>query len=824
MAIKYSIDTLTINILKGKNRIIINGWCSEEDGRIPSLKLLVNGKDTDFTLQTVIRTDAASLLKLKEANHRCGFMICAKNLAEDLDTIVLRTKLDGSSKDILSLNHDAIRQNAEYGKIVYHLDSVSCEEEVNLFTLTGWALSETDEQIQYAVVDENGKEYADTARMLSRDDLVKNGVVDPEGKYCGFMVTFSGPSDQKYKLILKCGDEVKESSFEGRNVKHRFGVIGAICSNLNMKTIRKGWKYLKRYGFAKTLKRIKKGYQPNDDYDIWFKAHRVTEAELEQQRNTTFAYNPRISLLVPTYNTPINLLHEMVDTVIDQSYGNWELCIADGSSPDNPARKEIEAYAKKDQRIKVVYLDKNYGIAGNTNKALELATGDYIAMYDHDDFLELNALFEIVKVLNEKKYDILYTDEDKFSMTTKMFEDPNLKTDFNIDLLLSHNYITHLFVAKAEIMRNTGGFHAKYDGAQDYDMILRCIEQTDAIYHLPKILYHWRMHTGSTAADPKNKMYCYEAGLHAIEDHLERCHISAKVTMLGKPYYGLYHVAYDVVNDPLVSIIIPNYENKKVLKTCVDSLFAINTYKNIEVIIVENNSTSDEIFAYYDEVQKQHANVHVVTWKGGEFNYSAINNYGVQFAKGEYLLFLNNDTEMISPEAIREMLGHCVREEVGVVGAKLLYGDDTVQHAGVVIGFGGAAGHVFHRIDKDDEGYMMRALINCDYSAVTAACMMTKKSLFLQVGGFDEELKVAFNDIDYCLKIRALNKLVVYNAFAQWHHYESLSRGYETSPEKIKRFEHEIQIFQKKWSRILLEGDPYYNPNFDVSYTPFKLH
>ena len=294
--------------------------------------------------------------------------------------------------------------------------------------------------------------------------------------------------------------------------------------------------------------------------------------------------------------------------------------------------------------------------------------------------------------------------------------------------------------------------------------------------------------------------------------------------MLGKPYYGLYHVKYETAGNPLVSIVIPNYENRDVLKRCIDSLFNINNYSNFEVIIVENNSKSEEIFAYYKELESEHSNVHVVTWEGKEFNYSAINNYGVQYTKGDYLLFLNNDTEVIAPDAISEMLGCCMREEVGIVGAKLLYEDDTVQHAGVVVGFGGAAGHVFSRIGKNDAGFMMRPLINCNYSAVTAACMMTKKSLFNKVNGFDEELKVAFNDIDFCLKVRDLNKLVVYNAFSLWHHYESISRGYETSPEKSARFEKEIKLFQARWQKILVEGDPYYNANFDVSYSPFELH
>lgn len=351
--------------------------------------------------------------------------------------------------------------------------------------------------------------------------------------------------------------------------------------------------------------------------------------------------------------------------------------------------------------------------------------------------------------------------------------------------------------------------------------MFRCIEKANSIYHIPKILYHWRMHAASTAENPESKLYCYEAGKKAIEEHYKRSGISAKVEMMPKPLWGMYHTVYETTGNPLVSIIIPNMEHKDVLKTCIDSLLNVNTYKNIEIIVVENNSTSKEIFDYYDEIE-QYENIKVVRWEKG-FNYSALNNFGVQYASGEYLLFLNNDTEVIAPDAISEMLGCCMREEVGIVGAKLLYEDDTVQHAGVVIGFGGFAGHVFNGIKKDDYGYMVRARINCNYSAVTAACMMVDRKCFEQVNGFDEKFRVSCNDIDFCLRVRELNKLVVYNAFALWHHYESKSRGYEDDMEKIKRFESEIEMFQKRWKDILTNGDPYYNKNFKIEHGPFVL-
>lgn len=823
MAIKYSVDELTINEYAGKCRIMINGWCASTDGKVPELKVVVNGKPKSYSIVYVNRFDAIKIMKLPEEVVRCGFMLNIKTLHEPIDTLQVVAQTDSEKRFIVDLNDSIIDSLKETHSIIARIDGVSYDKESKMMHLNGWAISEDSNPLAFYVRHPNGEMQKCDARKLSRDDLVRLGYVEQSNKFCGFMISYPGKK-QKAELLIESNSDHISLPIEITNQRKILLTIHSLVSNINSNTITKAIKFLKRYGVVKTIQRLSHGYVPSGAYDDWFKDHRVTNDELDVQKKKKFSYSPKISLIVPTYNTPLDFLDEMIETVRKQSYSNWELCIADGSNPSNPARKAIEKYVKKDSRIKVTYLDKNYGISGNTNEALKLVTGDYTAMYDHDDFLELNALYEIVNVLNKERYDIIYTDEDKYSMATHKFEDPNLKPDFSIDLLRSHNYITHLFVVRTDILREVDGFHKEYDGSQDYDVILRCIEKTDKIYHLPKIVYHWRMHAGSTAEDPESKMYCYEAGQKAIETHLQRVGIDAKVSMLGKPYYGLYHVKYETAGNPLVSIVIPNYENRDVLKRCIDSLFNINNYSNFEVIIVENNSKSEEIFAYYKELESEHSNVHVVTWEGKEFNYSAINNYGVQYTKGDYLLFLNNDTEVIAPDAISEMLGCCMREEVGIVGAKLLYEDDTVQHAGVVIGFGGAAGHVFSRIGKNDAGFMMRPLINCNYSAVTAACMMTKKSLFNKVNGFDEELKVAFNDIDFCLKVRDLNKLVVYNAFSLWHHYESISRGYETSPEKSERFEREIKLFQTRWQKILVEGDPYYNGNFDVSYSPFELH
>lgn len=560
--------------------------------------------------------------------------------------------------------------------------------------------------------------------------------------------------------------------------------------------------------------------KPKTPYQNWFEAQLPTQAQLESQRKHQFLYKPVISILVPTYNTPLKYLHEMIESVQSQTYGKWELCIADGSCGNKELEEAFESYAKKDARIKYVLLDSNKGISENTNGAIPLATGDYIALLDHDDVLAPNALSEMVQALQDKKTDIVYSDEDKVNADLTEHMDPNLKPDFSLDLLRSHNYITHLFVVKSSIFHEVGGFRKEFDGAQDYDLMFRCIEKAKVIKHVPKILYYWRMHSNSTAENPESKMYAYEAGRKAIEEHLKRVGVKADVERMD--LWGMNHVKYHTPGDPLVSIIIPNKDHTKDLDLCVRSILEKSNYKNIEFIVVENNSQKKDTFSYYEKLSQEFKNVHVITWESG-FNYSAINNFGVKHAKGDYLLFLNNDTELISPDGIREMLGCCMREEVGCVGAKLLFADDTVQHAGIVLGFGGFAGHVFSGIGKCDLGFMLRPVINCNYSAVTAACMMVRREVFEEVGCFNEDFAVALNDVEFCMKVRAKKYLIVYNAFSLWHHYESKSRGYEDTPEKQARFQKEVEKFRSVWGPVVDAGDPYYNQNFSVNRAPFTL-
>ena len=560
-------------------------------------------------------------------------------------------------------------------------------------------------------------------------------------------------------------------------------------------------------------------------YQKWFHEHEATPERLHAQRISVLEGGPRISILVPTYQTPETYLRAMIDSVLAQTYGNWELCIADASVDEKGERSEqvagvLREYAERDKRILVKFLDRNEGISENTNAAAAMVSGDYIALLDHDDLLSPDALYEVALAVNQTGADMLYTDEDKIAMDGGDHFDPNLKPDFSPDLLRSHNYITHLLVLRTDLFMRCGGLRGEYNGAQDYDLIFRSSEMAEKIVHIPKILYYWRMHQSSTAANPKSKLYAYEAGKKAIEDHLQRMGYAGKVERLEM--WGMNRVRYDTPGDPLVSVIIPNKDHVSDLDKCIRSLLDKSDYRKLELIIVENNSTDQETFAYYDRISSQYPQVRVVKWEK-PFNYSAINNFGVSEARGEYLLLLNNDTELIEPSSIREMLGFAMRADVGAVGAKLFFADNTVQHAGIVLGFGGFAGHVFSGRKKKDNGFMLRARIAGNYSAVTGACLMVSREKYLEVGGLEEELAVALNDVDFCLKLREKGYLVVFTPFAQWYHYESRSRGYEDTPEKKARFEKEIGIFRRRWQNVIDAGDPYYNANFSVDREPFTL-
>lgn len=844
--------------------------------------------------------------------------------------------------------------------------------------LQGWAFgSNPEEEVKFTVVDQAGNPVpGTTVSSVRRDEVVSaffGDYVKTHGalqRDLGFDVHTPYAQGETRILVLQADGQTKRVKFtdhileEFNSVAHR--KREKLFALFHWETVEVAWEYFQKHGFRALFKKsVHKIQNIQDDYDYneWYKKVRITDEELAKQRESAgdFAQQPTFSIVIPVYATPEKFLRRMLDSIREQTYPKFEVCLVDATPyakiQHDPAQgrtpQEVLAeYAAADSRFRYETLAENLGIAENTNAAIRMATGDFIVLADHDDELEPQALYECVRAINaHPDVQFLYSDEDKVDFEDIYYFEPHFKTDFNPDLLRSVNYICHLFVARRSLLDAIAETDADgrkiyersaYDGAQDYDLILRATEkaqamerarlascanasdanavtgpqqsdaaqasadstgdiagvdgqtaatETDAelkksaqpaiaalnpldqellrqgrftssnIIHIPMVLYHWRAHQASTAQHPEAKLYAFEAGTRAVYDHCKRIGLPVKKVEQGITY-GFYHPIYEN-QQPLISVVIPNKDHTADLDKAITSLSAGN-YKNLEFIIVENNSDQEETWKYYEELKNRfpeelpadfidpasmptaesnsaasnpaqasayHSTsasvlpqpvVKVVKWDG-PFNYSAINNYGVQFTHGQYLLFLNNDIEEIDPDSIDEMISYVQREDVGICGARLLYPDEDIQHAGVIMGMGGIAGAAFVRTHDSDLSYMHRAKCIQDYSCVTAACLLTKRSLFDQVGGFTEKLAVAFNDVDYCMKVRALGKLVVYNPYAKFYHYESKSRGMEDTPEKLARFHSEILTFGTTWKDILRDGDPYYSPALTFRKANFAL-
>lgn len=835
----YSIDKICCYV-NDDNRAYLQivGWAFLKSGKNKNLQVYINNKQTEMYMKYIDRADVQKMYKDYNINLNSGFVIDVEFEVENQNECNIAIGFE-SGQILFEANLKEYMEFEVEPEIKYYIEQTIYNNEIISIDGWGFAASVIDMQkidsvpVELSVINEDGQQETIVLKRKYRADVNENFGLEKSKKEFGFEVKWKNTQKNKgiYTVVLKGGktsekfivecnklvDQVRE---ENRKYENFFDML----KNRDEELFIDDWHYLVNFGWKKYCDRIKKRFQDTEEvYNVWRKKYIPNARKLKKQRAEKLDYEPCISIIVPTYKTPEKFLKEMIDSVRNQSYENWELCIGDGSVTEDTVKNVVESYQKKDKRIKMLCLSENLGIAGNTNAALSIATGDYIALLDHDDILAPDALYEVVKWMNEHykdETDVIYTDEDKVSFDLKDYFEPHFKSDYNLDLIRSNNYICHLFVARKSIVDQVGGFRKEYDGSQDYDFILRCIEQSKHVEHVPKVLYHWRCHPGSTAANQESKMYCYEAGKRAIEDHLKRMgEDDCQVVMTE--HLGFYHVIYPIREQKKVSIIIPNKDQKEILERCIESVIQKTDYKNYEIIIVENNSTTNEIFEYYKTIE-QRENIRVVIWKD-KFNYSAINNFGVRYANGEYLLFLNNDIEVIRENWLSEMLANVQRKEVGIVGAKLLYPDNMVQHAGVIIGMGGIAGHPLSRHPADDCGYFARGIIQQNLNAVTAACMLTKKEVYEKVNGFEEKLAVAFNDIDLCLKVRKAGYLIVYDPEALLYHHESISRGKEDTLEKRNRFEGEVDYMAKKWKDVLEKGDEYYNPNLSLLSGNFEL-
>ena len=558
-------------------------------------------------------------------------------------------------------------------------------------------------------------------------------------------------------------------------------------------------------------------------HDSWqHRADLPLRRELKAQRAADLP-GPTVSIVVPVFNTPAKFFKEMLQSVQKQTYRRWQLVLVDASDETHPAASELARTAAK-QDSRVVYRKiENGGIAANTTAGFALAAGEYLTLLDHDDVLYPNALFECVQTIQNTGADFVYSDEIVLSENLKALGGYHFKPDFAPDYLRGCNYITHLAVFSRSLLEEAGAAeYPEFDGAQDHELILRLTEKARRIEHIKKVLYIWRGHAGSTAAGMEAKPYALAAGERAINAQLKRLGLPGQAAAIdGAP--GAYRLRYELTGSPLVSVLIPNKDHAEDLQRCLSSLYAKAGYDNFEVLVIENNSTDPATFAYYDTLPEKFPRCRVVRYEGA-FNFSAVNNFGAQFAAGEHLLLLNNDIEILSEGFLRELLSYSQRPDVGAVGAKLYYPDDTIQHAGVLMGINGSAGHSHKSYPRKAVGDLYRLITTQNYMAVTGACLMTKTALYREAGGLDEEqFAVAYNDVDYCLKLWEKGLLNVYTPCAEAYHYESKSRGLDTLSENAKRYEREKANFYAKYQRYIDNYDPYYNPHFNNLFENFGL-
>ncbi len=763
------------------------------------------------------RPDIVPVLVGAALCEKPGFSVWLENLPElfSLQGWKLIVEVCGETEVLYESTGEALKEEYEDRTFRYNIERMDLLGQ--MVVIQGWAVDLFHySEVGIKVLDDNGKEIHFRNQPVVRLDVNK-GIASEEHPMeevrCGFNLTIKKDDCRTQHLYL----QIRNGSIgttETYDMKKFFAENSSFARLKNaLKDHETNRELIRDKGVGEFVNYLKCRMDPfYADYSMWIRSKRVGKSQLHRQSQKRWKYEPKISIVIPLYNTPLKYLKELMDSLVEQSYRNIEICLADGSTMDSVG-KYIRKHYGKDSRVRYQRLKENKGISWNTNQAVAMAAGEFIMLSDHDDVLEKNAVYEIVKAINTdpEKVDIVYTDEDKVTMDGKHYFEPNFKPEFNLDFFRSSNYICHIFVVRKSTLDRAGLFRSEYDGAQDFDLILRCTEQAREIRHVPKVLYHWRSHPASTAENPDSKMYAFEAGRKALQEHYHRLGIQAEA--FRTDVFGRYRTEYALQGTPLISIIIPNKDHVDDLDKCLKSVFGVSTYRNFEVVVAENNSTDPETFRYYKQIEAAHDNLRVITWKN-EFNYAAIHNFAVKYCQGEYLLLLNNDTSIITPEWLENMLQYAQREDVGAVGAKLYFPDNTIQHAGVVIGMGGVAGHIFSGTPRAEYGYQARLISAQDMSAVTAACMMIPRSVYEAVGGFDERFKVAFNDVDLCMKIRSLDKKIVFTPYAELYHYESKSRGKEEETSaKMKRFQQEVSLFKEKWPEILKNGDPYYSVN-----------
>ncbi|CDD63906.1 glycosyl transferase group 2 family [Firmicutes bacterium CAG:882] len=803
--------------LRDSNRLIIQtGSCRDYMKDVKAVSY-VNGIETEVEIVENPHTPLLFVYKNAEPEFDGEYNLCI-NLPEKVKNVKIILTKDTYPSGIEEINISSAQIEYLRNLIEINLIGVQADERTKTIKITGWA--ESAGELKLSVYAEK-KELEYKADYFTRADMVSRYFEGELNRNCGFELTVEDTDVRSIRITSESGG--------------RRGSIGVVVnrdsSGQQRRSVRlaedkrndyitRARNYIAMYGMKRFIvKAVGKltGKSIKDPTNIYFNKINPNEARLKEQRDYKFASNYKFSILIPVYRPDVKFFTLMLDSIVAQTYDNWQICLADGSGDGYTVENVVKPYVEKygEDKVKYIKLENNLGIAENTNAAMSMADGDFIVFGDHDDELHPTALFECMRELERyPQADFIYSDEDKIIEATGHHTEAHFKSDLNMELLRSNNYICHLSVVKKSLADKVGGLYTQFNGSQDHDYVLRCVEKAECVRHIPRILYHWRINDNSTAKSASTKTYANTAGVNAVSAHLKRMGIDGEVKNGVAP--GFYDIRYKLTEKPLVSVIIPNKDHLDDLTRCLESMENVNNYHNVEYIVVENNSVLEDTFEGYKELEKKYGDKFKLVKWDGIFNYSAINNFGARYAKGEYILLLNNDTSVIEPDSLRCMLAQCQRAEVGIVGAKLLYDDDTVQHAGVIIGYQGVAGHAFTGIGDDVYGYFARAVLSQELSAVTAACLLTKRSVFDEVGGLDESFEVAFNDIDYCMKVRAAGYKIIYDPHAKLHHYEYKSRGAEDTGKKQERFGGEIMHFIDKWRAALIAGDMYYNPNLEL--------
>lgn len=803
--------------LRDSNRLIIQtGSCRDYMKDVKAVSY-VNGIETEVEIVENPHTPLLFVYKNAEPEFDGEYNLCI-NLPEKVKNVKIVLTKDTYPSGIEEINISSAQIEYLRNLIEINLIGVQADERTKTIKITGWA--ESAGELKLSVYAEK-KELDYKADYFTRADMVSRYFEGELNRNCGFELTVEDTDVRSIRITSESGG--------------RRGSIGVVVnrasSGQQRRSIRlaedkrndyitRARNYIAMYGMKRFIvKAVGKltGKSIKDPTNIYFNKINPNEARLKEQRDYKFASNYKFSILIPVYRPDVKFFTLMLDSIVAQTYDNWQICLADGSGEGYTVENVVKPYTEKygEDKVKYIKLENNLGIAENTNVAMRMADGDFIVFGDHDDELHPTALFECMRELERyPQADFIYSDEDKIIEATGHHTEAHFKSDLNMELLRSNNYICHLSVVKKSLADKVGVLYTQFNGSQDHDYVLRCVEKAECVRHIPRILYHWRINDNSTAKSASTKTYANTAGVNAVSAHLKRMGIDGEVKNGVAP--GFYDIRYKLTGKPLVSVIIPNKDHLDDLTRCLESMENVNNYHNVEYIVVENNSVLEDTFEGYKELEKKYGDKFKLVKWDGIFNYSAINNFGARYAKGEYILLLNNDTSVIEPDSLRCMLAQCQRAEVGIVGAKLLYDDDTVQHAGVIIGYQGVAGHAFTGMGDDVYGYFARAVLSQELSAVTAACLLTKRSVFDEVGGLDESFEVAFNDIDYCMKVRAAGYKIIYDPHAKLHHYEYKSRGAEDTGKKQERFGGEIMHFIDKWRAALIAGDMYYNPNLEL--------